>query len=304
MQLLRRLSDCVLAKSLLLSMGLTVGAQFLALPFCVGGAFGDAMGLMAKPGIAAELAEIRDRGYLIVAVKDNRPPLGFTDESGALVGFEIDVARRLASDLLGSAEAVRLVPVRNVDRLDAVLEDRVDVAIAAITLTEPRRRLVSFSDPYYLDGTAFVVGPVGASAVQTFQDLRLATVAVLNRSSTVPHVQYLLPGAQLVGVASYAEGQRLLANGLADAFAGDASVLTGWVQPGGVLPGYQLLPNVISAEPLAVALPKGSRYDPLQRAVNQSIRQWYADSWLQERSEFWGLPSGVLPSAAQAQPDE
>ncbi|MEL6604418.1 MAG: transporter substrate-binding domain-containing protein [Cyanobacteria bacterium J06614_10] len=249
---------------------------------------------------AAELEEIRDRGYLRVAVKDNRPPLGFTDEAGELVGFEIDIARRLARDLLGDAEAVRFVPVRNVDRLNAVLESRVDVAIAAITLTEPRRRLVNFSDPYYLDGTAFVVGPTESSPAQTLPDLRSSTIAVLERSSSIPHVQYLLPGAQLVGVTSYAEGRQLLESGLADAFAGDASVLTGWVQFGGVLPDYQLLPNVISAEPLAIALPKGRRYDTLQRAVNQSLRQWYAEAWLQERSEFWGLPSGVLPSATQA----
>ena len=31
--------------------------------------------------IAAELSEIRDRGHFIIAIKNNRPPLGFIDEN-------------------------------------------------------------------------------------------------------------------------------------------------------------------------------------------------------------------------------
>ena len=122
-------------------------------------------------------------------------------------GFEIDIARRLAADLLGDETAVEFVPVSNVERLDAVLEGRVDIAIAAITLTESRRRLVNFSDPYYLDGTAFLVYPATPAdgnpsasqptqirQIQTLRDLRLSKIAVLNRSSTIAHVRYILPG--------------------------------------------------------------------------------------------------------------
>lgn len=234
---------------------------------------------------AAELSEIRDRGYLTVAVKDNRLPLGFVDETGNLSGFEIDIARRLAAELLGDESAVRLVPVANVDRLNAVLEDRVDIAIAAITLTEPRRRIVSFSDPYYLDGTAFITQ---RPEIQQLSDLHAGKIALLDRASAVPHVRYVLPGAQLVGVDSYAAGQRLLNGGEVDAFAGDASVLAGWLQAAAA--PYRLL-SIISAEPLAVAMPKGDQYDPLREAINQAIRQWYAAGWLQERAAYWGLPA-------------
>ncbi|MGL5192033.1 MAG: transporter substrate-binding domain-containing protein, partial [Chroococcales cyanobacterium] len=53
-------------------------------------------------GNAAELAEIQQRGQLIVAVKDNVRPMGFRAGNGNLQGFEIDIARRLAQELLGS----------------------------------------------------------------------------------------------------------------------------------------------------------------------------------------------------------
>ena len=258
----------------------TLGTQILLSPIFVAAAF-------VKPAAAAELADIRDRGYLIVAVKDDRAPLGFVDETGNLSGFEIDIARRLAAELLDDETAVKLVAVRNVDRLNAVLEDRVDIAIAAVTLTEPRRRIVSFSDPYYLDGTAFITN---RPAIQRLRDLRVGRIALLDRASSVPHVRYILPGAQLVGVSSYLEGQRLLEAGTVDAFAGDASVLAGWLQSEATAE-YRLLPNLLSAEPLSVVIPKGVQYNPLRAAINQSIRRWYTEGWLQERAAYWGLPA-------------
>ncbi|MEM9944677.1 MAG: transporter substrate-binding domain-containing protein [Cyanobacteria bacterium P01_D01_bin.36] len=283
-------------RNLLAGLIVCVGAQLLLPPIFIDQFTkqpGDQRALQFfAPAAAAELSEIQARGYLIVGVKTNRLPLGFIDETGEISGFEIDIARRLAETLLGDATAVEFVPLRNVDRLNAVLEGRVDIAIAAITLTEPRRRLVDFSDPYYLDGTAFVVG----DTVQTLQDLRTRRIALLNRSSTVAHVRYLLPGAELIGVDTYSEGQALLQNGSVDAYAGDASVLTGWVNTQGPLTGYSLLPNIISAEPLAIAIPKGGQHDELQAAINRSIRRGYAEEWLQERARFWELPSGVLPS--------
>lgn len=251
-----------------------MGTQLLSSPFFVAEA------------AAAELSEIRDRGYLIVAVKDNRAPLGFIDESGNLNGFEIDIARRLAAELLGDETAVRLVPVRNEERLNAVIADRVDMAIAAITLTASRRRIVNFSDPYYLDGTAFITNQ---PTIQRLQDLRTGTVALIDRSSAVAHVRYILPGARLVGVSSYAEGQSLLRSGSVDAFAGDVSALTGWLLAPDTQ--YRLLPSIISAEPLSVAIPKGVQYAPLQEAVNRALRRWYAEGWLQERAAYWGLPA-------------
>lgn len=270
-------------RKLLANVGLMLGVQLLLPAFVL------------PAVLAAELSEIRDRGYLIVAVKDNRSPMGFLDANEQLSGFEIDIARRLAEDLLGDANAIELMPVSNVDRLNAVIEDRVDMAIAVLTITEPRRRIVNFSDPYYLDGTAFIprLPTADLPSIQTLQDLQLGTIAVLDRSSTVAQVRYILPSAQLVGVDTYLEGQALVASGEVDAFAGDASVLTGWTRVG-VLADHALLPEIISVEPLAVAIPKGQQYSTLQAAVNEAIQRWYADGWLQARAKFWGLPEGVF----------
>lgn len=233
---------------------------------------------------AAEFKEIQQRGYLLVAVKDNSPPLGFRDAQGRLRGLEIELAQRLATDLLGSPSAVRFVPVANRDRLNAVMEDKVDLAIASVTATDSRSRLVSFSPPYYLDGAAIIAK---TATVQSLSDVAKKTVAVLKGSSTIPTVKYLLPQVQLLGVDSYQQAHSLLESGVAAAFTADASVLSGWVRE---YPQYEILPTLLSAEPLAVVMPKGLQYDPLRQQINAAIARYTTEGWLRQRAKFWGLP--------------
>ncbi|MBD1833731.1 transporter substrate-binding domain-containing protein [Cyanobacteria bacterium FACHB-472] len=238
---------------------------------------------------AAELKDIQERGYLIVAVKDNVRPLGFTDASGKLQGLEIDLARRLAAEILGKPDAVRLQPVANRDRVSVVLEGKVDLTIARVTATSSRDRLVNFSLPYYLDGTALVTKD---ASLQKLDDVQNQKIAVLKGSDTISQVRFIIPQVELVGVDSYEEARSLLESGGASAFAADASVLTGWVQE---YPEYRLLSVRLSGEPLAVVMPKGLQYDSLRQRVNDAIARWKAEGWLQERIKYWGLPQSDTP---------
>ncbi|NMF65570.1 transporter substrate-binding domain-containing protein [Brasilonema octagenarum] len=232
---------------------------------------------------AEEMPEIQRRGYIRIAVKDNLPPLGFRDTNGNLQGLEIDLAKALAADLLGKADAVKLQPVANGDRLSAVLDHKVDLAIARVTATASRSRLVSFSVPYYFDGTVLVTKN---TLFQRLSDLTKRKVAVLNNSSTIADVRYYIPNAELVGVDSYQAALALLENNSADAFAADASVLSGWVQQ---YPQYRLLSAKLSTQPLSVVMPKGLQYDPLRRKVNQAIARYINSGWLKQRATYWGL---------------
>lgn len=233
---------------------------------------------------AAELKEIQRRGYLIVAVKDNLRPLGFRDAAGNLQGLEIDLAKRLAQELLGNSEAIKFLPVTNRDRLRVVLEGEADLTIARVTATAARDRVVRFSIPYYMDGIALVTKEIN---VRSLGDLTQQKVAILKGSSTIAKVRYLLPKAQLVGVDSYQQGRSLLESNGAVAFASDVSVLTGWVQQ---YPQYRLLPTLLSAEPLAVVMPRGIQYDDLRRLVNEAIVRGKSQGWLRQLAISWGLP--------------
>ncbi len=238
---------------------------------------------------AAKLPEIQQRNYIKIAIKDNLRPLGFRDAKGNLQGLEIDLAQRLASDLLGKPNAVKLQSVANSDRLSVLYnKNKVDLTIARVTATASRSRIVSFSLPYYFDGTVLVTKN---ASLRELRDVETRRIAVLKHSSTIATVRYYLPQAELVGVDSYQEARSLLEQDAAAAFAADASVLTGWVQ---AYPQYRLLPTRLSTEPLSVAMPKGLQHDKLRRQVNSAIARYLEEGWLQQRAEFWGLPPSRL----------
>jgi polar amino acid transport system substrate-binding protein len=232
---------------------------------------------------AATMAEIQQRGYLNVAVKDNLRPLAFRDSKGNLQGLEIDLAKGLASDLLGKADAVKFQLVANSDRLPVVFNQQVDLAIARVTATESRSRIVSFSVPYYYDGAAIVTKN---TSIQGLKDVNNRKIAVLNHSSTISYLKYFIPSAKLISVNSYEQGWEKTASNQVDGFAADVSVLSGWVQEH---PEYHILPTKLSAEPLSVVMPKGLQYDELRRNVNEAIARYTVTDWLKQRIEYWGL---------------
>jgi polar amino acid transport system substrate-binding protein len=244
--------------------------------------------VLAAPTHAAELAQIKERGYVIIGVKDNVRPLGFRNEAGELAGLEIDLARRVAQELLGDPNAIALRPLSNSDRIPALLSDQVDLVIARVAATPARARLVDFSKPYYLDGTTFV-----SRSAMTLGDLQRQSIAVLKGSGTIAVVRSLLPQAQLVGVDSYEEAHRLLEANQVGAFAADATVLTGWVQE---YPQYALLPQLVSVSALAVAMPRGLQYEDLRQRVNGAIGDWQTQGLLRQSILNWGLPEAGVPS--------
>jgi polar amino acid transport system substrate-binding protein len=237
---------------------------------------------------ARTLKEIQQRRKLVIAVKDNLPPLGFRDSRGNLQGLEIDIAHKLAEEIFKNPDAVELVPVLNQDRLKSVINGTVDLAIARVTITPNRLRVVDFSRSYYSDGTGIITRQ---TQIQKDRDLADRSIAVLNNSSTIAAVQYIIPRAKLVGVDSYQQAKDLLDRGKVVAVAADRSLLVGWSKSNST---YHILPDRLSIEPLGIVIPKGMQYDPLHELIDRSIQKWQSNGWLQQRIDYWGLKYSSL----------
>jgi polar amino acid transport system substrate-binding protein len=237
------------------------------------------------PSVSAEtLKGIRQRGRMIVAVKDNTRPMGFKDQTGRLQGLEIDIAQRLGTEILGQSDRVDFVPINNQDRLQVLFERKVDLTIARLGISRGRSRVVEFSHPYYQDGTGVITNRV---KVKKLADLAGQSVAVIQSSVSSYPLAELVPGAKLVPVGSYEGAKRLLDTGKVVAFAADYSLLVGWVQD--FPQGYRLLAEKLNVESLAIAMPKGIQHQELREFVAGALDRWKKEGWLQERIRYWGL---------------
>ncbi len=99
----------------------------------------------ATPALAAE--------KLRIATTGGYPPFNYADEAGEMTGFDVDIARALCAELDAECEIVleeweRLIPELRAGSFDAIA--------ASMSITEERRRLVSFTDRYYSNVVRFV----------------------------------------------------------------------------------------------------------------------------------------------------
>src|SRR3954463_16651754 len=90
-----------------------------------------AMGLPlpAAPAPAQTLEKIKQRGVLVVGSKADYKPFGFRDPSGAIVGFEPDIAR-LGAYRLGVKREME--PVVSSNRMQFLQQGKIDLMIATM----------------------------------------------------------------------------------------------------------------------------------------------------------------------------
>lgn len=97
---------------------------------------------------------IRERGFLRVGYIDGTMPYSFVNKKGQLVGFDVEMAYRLATELGVSLE---FAPVLRDHLEEAINAGRCDVVMAGVILTTRRAAEIAFSAPYLDEVAAFVV---------------------------------------------------------------------------------------------------------------------------------------------------
>ena len=112
---------------------------------------------MASAGVyAAECSndvwnKVMSRGKMVVGVKADYKPWGFRNESGAIVGMEIDMAQA-AADAMGVE--LETVAVQSSNRMQFLEQGKIDLMIATMSDREDRRKIVGIVQPnYYTSGT-------------------------------------------------------------------------------------------------------------------------------------------------------
>jgi ABC-type amino acid transport substrate-binding protein len=165
------------------------------------------------------LAEIKKRDKLIVGVKTDFPPFGSIDAAGKNVGFDVEVAHEFAKAMLGDANKIELVSVTSGNRIPYLQSGKIDIIVATVTVTDERRKVVEFSDPYFLSGALLLVPK--ASPINDVKDLNGKKVAIIQGAITDQDVAELAPQATRLKYGKVTEAVLAVKAGHADAFAQD-----------------------------------------------------------------------------------
>lgn len=95
--------------------------------------------------VGPSVDDIKAAGTIRIAVFGDLPPYGYVKNDGARAGLDVRLGEQFAADLGVKPEWVQV----NADsRVDALKSDKVDVVLANFTVTEDRKNVVDFADPY------------------------------------------------------------------------------------------------------------------------------------------------------------
>lgn len=199
----------------------------------------------------SKLDEILARGHLIVGTGSTNAPWHFKDESGNLVGFDIDMAHLVAKGLFNDPNKIEFVEQSSDARIPNVTTDKVDITCQFMTVTAERAQQVAVTIPYYREGVGLLLKEGGK--FKSYDDLKAAgsgaVVSVLQNVYAEDMVHAALPEAKVDQYESVDLMYQALNSGQADASATDQSSVK-WLivqQPGKYLDsGYGWSPQSYS----------------------------------------------------------
>ena len=228
---------------------------------------------------ADTLEEILNRGSLRVGMEPGYMPFELTNQKGEIIGFDVDVAKRMAKAM---GVKLELVPVESSNRMQFLEQGKIDLMIATMTDRNDRREVVQIVDPnYYSSGTNILT----KGNFTKWEDLKGAPVcgiqgAFYNRKTSEEY------GAEIVAFKGTAEALTALKQNRCVAFVYDDSFIVsrlseddwkGWKMP---------LPTIDDA-PWGLAVAKGQ--DAFAALMSGMVVKWHLSGRIIDLEKKYGL---------------
>ncbi|MCG9595311.1 transporter substrate-binding domain-containing protein [Vibrio sp. Isolate25] len=240
---------------------------------------------VALPTLASEtpnLDKINERGTLRVGMS-TFVPWAMRDKQGDLIGFEIDVAERLAAD---SGWKVEFVPTAWDGIIPALLAKKFDVIIGGMSVTPERSKSVLFTTPYSHSGVQVAANKELASGFSEMSDFnsRRVKIAARRGAFTVQVAREAFPKAKILQFDDDAQAFQEVLNGNAHAVIASSPK-----------PEHEAVKNADKLFiPFHERLSKGNEAFAVRLGENDKqafFDQWIQarteDGWLEQRYEYW-----------------
>lgn len=216
--------------------------------------------------LSASVSHAQDN-VLRVGTDATFPPMEFVD-NGKRTGFDIELMEAIAKNM---GKQIEWVDIDFKGLIPGLMSKRFDMAVSAIYITDERKKVVDFTDPYYAGGLVVMVKDNNA-AIKKLTDLDGKKVSVQVGTKSVSYLAEKFPKVQRVEVEKNQEMFNLVDIGRADAAVTGKPAAYQYVRTRG---GLRVLEEQLTTEEYGMALRKDT--PELTKAVNASIAKLKAD---------------------------
>lgn len=182
--------------------------------------------------VGPAVEDIKAAGKIRIAVFGDLPPYGYVKNDGARAGLDVRLGEQIASDLGVKPEWVQV----NADsRVDALKSDKVDLVLANFTVTDDRKKVVDFANPY-MKVSIGVASPTDSLITDPAQ-LNGKELAVTKGTTAEAYFTKNFPDVKLVKFDSKTQQFQAFKDRRVAALADDNSYLFAWTKSN---PGFSV----------------------------------------------------------------
>jgi polar amino acid transport system substrate-binding protein len=228
------------------------------------------------------IEEIKQRGTMRVGIS-TFVPWAMRDKAGELIGFEVDIAKKIAEDM---GVEIEFVPTAWSGIIPSLLAKKFDVIISGMTITPERNLTVNFSNTLVHTEQQMAANIAMAGDFKKIEDFNKAEITITCRRGATSCIaaQRNFPQAQLRQFEDDAQAFQEVVNGNAHAMISSAPKPRFWTDAN---PDKIFLPfeTELARESEGIVVRKGD-YD----AIN-FFNNWIVinenNGWIKDRQDYW-----------------
>jgi glutamate/aspartate transport system substrate-binding protein len=240
------------------------------------GAFTSALAQTSE-GLSPTLARIKNAHVVHLGYRESSPPFSFLDQANRPIGYSLELCEAVVDEIGVEVDdpnlRIEYVKVTSDDRIQAVLQDKIDLECGSTTANSDRAKQVAFSPLMFVAGTKLMVPK--ASSVQSVTDLKGKTV-VVTKGTTNEQAMHgadkkFSLGLNIVTAGDHEQSYQMLADGKADAFATDDILLYGLIARHKSQDKFRVTGDYLSYDPYGIMFRKGE--PQLSAVVERAFRK-------------------------------
>mgnify|MGYP001779836715 FL=1 len=260
--------------------GVLAGVTLISVAACGNGPDPAAGGSSSQQGQTVE--QIKKTGKIRIATFGDLPPYGYVKNDGTRAGYDVALGNQIGKDL---GVKVDWVQVNADGRVDSLKSDKVDLVLANFTVTDERKQVVDFADPY-MKVSIGVVSPDSAKITSADQ-LTGKQRAVTKGTTAEVFFTEKYPDVQLQKFDSKTQQFQAFKDGRVAALADDNTYLYAWAKDN---PGYTVGIKTIGDEStIAPAVKKGNK--SLLEWTNKEIKTLTSNGFFKDAYQSELAPS-------------
>jgi general L-amino acid transport system substrate-binding protein len=227
----------------------------------IGAVIAAAVAVTATASFADKLDDVKAKGFVACGVTEGLSGFSLPDANNEWSGIDVDYCRAVASAVFGDPKAVRVIPTTSTNRWQMLTSGEVDILARTSTWTMQRDAElgVDFIGTLVYDGQGFLVKK--SAGIKSALELGGAALCIEQGTTTELNAADYFATNNLeytpVTFVGQAEVLKALEDGRCDAMTSDSTQLaanrSAFVDPS----AYDILPEIISKEPLAPLVAQG-----------------------------------------------